>query len=212
MMNRATRIWTGSISAGYLPADYPWPAVREEVGQLKKELEDGLEDRAHAICARTMPFAAKGIDFKYRFPKQQFPDVGDFDVLAYRPEENLWLTVECKYNQPAFCLKDTRRLRDRIFGGGSELGQLRKIQRRRDFLIHNAETLRTLMGWPAPADKPFALTELYVSKDMHFWLRFPPYDVPTCFVQIDTLDAWLRANVAAQSGKDAEPADAESDA
>lgn len=204
---RAKRIWTGSLSAGYLPADYPWPAVRKAVGRLKKELEDGLEDRAHEVCARAMPYAIKGIDFKDRFPKQQFPDVGDFDVLAYRPAENQWLTAECKYNQPAFCLKDTRRLRDRIFGGGSELGQLRKIERRRDFLTQNADTLRTLLGWPAPADKPFSLTELYVSKDMHFWLRFPPYEVPTRFVQIDTLDAWLRSAAAPCGIVDAKTAD-----
>lgn len=195
LVERAQRIWTGSISAGYLPADYPWPAVRAVVGQLKKELEDGLEERAHEICVRLMPHAIKGVDFKNRFPKQQFPDVGDFDVLAFRPEENHWLTIECKYNQPAFCLKDTRRLRDRIFGNGSERGQLRKIERRRDFLTQNADTLRALLGWPAPTDKPFSLTELYVSKDMHFWLRFPPYEVPTHFVQIDTLDAWLRSSV-----------------
>ncbi|MGE8481338.1 MAG: hypothetical protein ACN6Q5_01900 [Pseudomonas sp.] len=204
---RTKRIWMGSISAGYLPADYPWPAVRAAVGKLKKELEDGLEDRAHEVCVRSMPYAIKGIDFKYRFPKQQFPDAGDFDVLAYRPEENQWLTAECKYNQPAFCLKDTRRLRDRIFGRGGELGQLGKIERRRDFLSQNADTLRTLLGWPAPADKPFSLTELYVSKDMHFWLRFPPYEVPTRFVQIDTLDAWLRSNAAPRGIVDAEPAE-----
>lgn len=206
-VERAKRIWKGSISAGYLPADYPWPAVRAAVGQLKKELEDSLEDRAHEVCARAMPYAIKGIDFKDRFPKQRFPDVGDFDVLAYRPEENQWLTIECKYNQPAFCLKDTRRLRDRIFGGGSELGQLRKIVRRRDFLIQNSDTLRTLLGWPAPAEKPFSLTELYVSKDMHFWLRFPPYELPTRFVQIDTLDAWLRSDATPRGIVDAEPAD-----
>lgn len=206
-VGRAKRIWTGSISAGYLPADYPWPAVRVAVGRLKKELEDRLEDRAHEICSRVMPYAIKGIDFKDRFPKQQFPDVGDFDVLAYRQEENHWLTAECKYNQPAFCLKDTRRLRDRIFGGGSELGQIRKIARRSDFLTQNADKLRTLLGWPAPADKPFSLTELYVSKDMHFWLRFPPYEVPTRFVQIDTLDAWLRSAATPRGIANAETAD-----
>lgn len=204
---RTKRIWAGSISAGFLPADYPWPVVRAAVGQLKKELEDGLEDRAHEVCVRAMPYAIKGIDFKYRFPKQRFPDVGDFDVLAYRPEENQWLTAECKYNQPVFCLKDTRRLRDRVFGRGDDLGQLGKIARRRDFLVENVDTLRTLLGWPEPAEKPFSLTELYVSKDMHFWLRFPPYEVPTHFVQIDTLDAWLRSAAGPRAVIDAEPAD-----
>lgn len=206
-VERTKRIWMGSISAGYLPADYPWPAVRAAVSQLKKELEDGLEDRAYEVCARAIPHTIKGIDFKYRFPKKQFPDVGDFDVLAYRPDENQWLTVECKYNQPAFCLKDTRRLRDRIFGRGGDLGQIGKIERRREFLTQNADMLRTLLGWPAPANKPFSLTELYVSRDMHYWLRFPPYEVPTRFVQVDTLDAWLRSNAAPRGIVDAEPAE-----
>lgn len=192
-MERARRIWTGSISSGYLPADYPWPAISAAVGQLKKELENSLEERAYQVCVRAMPYAIKGIDFKRRFPAQQFPDVGDFDVLAYRPEENQWLTAECKYNQPAFCLKDTRRLRDRIFGRGNDSGQLGKVEKRRNFLGQNADTLRTLLGWPGPAEKLMSVTELYVSKDMHFWLRFPPIEVPTHFVQIDTLDAWLRS-------------------
>lgn len=195
VVERASRIWRGAISDGYLPADYPWPNIKKAVGQLKKELEDDLEVRAHEICARVMPYAIKGIDFKSRFPNQNFPEIGDFDVLAYRPEENLWLTVECKYNQPAFCLKDTRRLRDTIFGGGTKKGQLQKIEQRRGFFIQNTDTLRSLLGWPTPEDKPLSLSELYVSKDMHFWLRFPPYEVPTHFVQIDTLDAWLRSNV-----------------
>ncbi|MET0003348.1 MAG: hypothetical protein ABW087_06950 [Candidatus Thiodiazotropha sp.] len=195
VVERASRIWRGAISGGYLPADYPWPSIKKVVGQLKKELEDDLEVRAHEICARVMPYAIKGMDFKSRFPNQDFPEVGDFDVLAYRSEKNLWLTVECKYNQPAFCLKDTRRLRDKIFVGGREKSQLQKIEQRREFFIQNTDTLRSLLGWPLPEDKPMTLLELYVSKDMHFWLRFPPYEVPTHFVQIDTLDTWLRSNV-----------------
>ena len=191
-VERARRIWAGSIAAGYLPADYPWPSVAGAVDQIKRELEKTLENRAYQICARTMPYSIKGIDFKRRFSAQKFPDVGDFDVLAYQPEDNQWLTVECKYNQPAFCLKDTRRLRDRIFGrGNGDFGQLGKIEKRRNFLVANTDTLRALLGWPEPSKKSLTLKELYVSKDMHFWLRFPPYEVPTYFVQIDTLDAWL---------------------
>lgn len=129
MADRAARIWTNSISAGYLPADFPWPAVRGVVSRVKKRLEDGLEDAAFAVSARATPYAVKGIDFKYRFPKKGFPDVGDFDVLAYWPEGNRWLIGECKYNQPTFCLKDARRLRDRVFGGNSEAGQFVKIAR-----------------------------------------------------------------------------------
>ncbi|WP_147486254.1 hypothetical protein [Burkholderia pseudomallei] len=192
--DRAARIWTTSVSAGYLPADFPWPAVRTVVGGAKKELEDGLEDASHAIAGRATPYALKGLDFKYRFPKQGFPDVGDFDVLAYWPEGNRWLICECKYNQPAFCLKDTRRLRDRIFGGNSEVGQFVKIERRRQFFLENVDLIRQLLRWPDPTAASVSVTEMYICKDLHWWLRFPPYDVPTKFAQIDTFGAWLSAN------------------
>lgn len=193
MADRARRIWTGSISAGYLPADFSWPAVRAVVGKAKKDLEWGLEDAAHAICARATPYVVKGLDFKDRFPKQAFADVGDFDLLAYWPAGNRWLTGECKYNQPPFCLKDARRLRDRVFGGGSEQGQFVKIERRRKFFAENVDLIRQLLRWPDPTTAVPEVTEIYICKDLHWWLRFPPYVVPTEFSQIDTFSAWLAA-------------------
>jgi hypothetical protein len=184
----------GSISAGYLPGDFSWAAVRGVVGKAKKDLEGGLEDAAHAVCARMTPYAVKGLDFMDRFPKRGFADVGDFDLLAYWPEGNRWLTGECKYNQPPFCVKDTRRLRDRVFGGGSEPGQFVKIERRRKFFAENIELIRQMLGWPDPTTTAPEVTEIYICKDMHWWLRFPPYEVPTKFSQIDTFSAWLAAS------------------
>lgn len=47
---------------GRLPAGrISWPAVRAAVGKIKKELEDGLDDRAHVACARAMPYSIKSI-------------------------------------------------------------------------------------------------------------------------------------------------------
>jgi hypothetical protein len=193
-VNRARRIWMGAISSGYLPAEFPWKNVRAVVDKAKQKLEKGLEKTAHAVCARTTPYAEKNLDFMDRFPKQGFADVGDFDLFAYWPEGNRWLLGECKYNQPPFCAKDSRRLRDRVFGGGSEIGQFVKIERRRKFFAENVDLMRQLLGWPEPTTLEPAITEIYICKDLHWWLRFPSYDVPTKFTQIDTFDAWLSAN------------------
>lgn len=193
-MNRAHRIWMGAISSGYLPADFPWKSVRAVVDKAKQKLEMGLEKTAHAVCARTTRYAEKNLDFMDRFPKQGFADVGDFDLLAYWPEGNRWLLGECKYNQPPFCVKDSRRLRDRVFGGGSEIGQFVKIERRRKFFAENVKLIRQLFGWPEPTTPEPVITEVYICKDLHWWLRFPTYDVPTKFTQVDTFDAWLSAN------------------
>lgn len=198
--DRAASIWSGSISEGYLPADFAWPQVKEKVRAIKEGLEKQLEIQAFKVCSRTTTYVLQGIDFKYRFPKEKFDDVGDFDVLAYWPDSNRWLSVECKYNQPPFCLKDARRLRERIFGIDKGGGQFGKIAGRRGFLASHTDRLRTLIGWPAPscAEAP-SLTEVYVSRDIYWWMRNPPYEVTTHFVRIDALDGWLRELVAESS-------------
>jgi hypothetical protein len=156
-------------------------------------LDDELEVMAHAIVQRRTPCTVRGIDFMRRFPKENFEDVGDYDVLAFWPETNLWLVIECKYNQPAFCLKDARRLRDRIFGTSHDRAQFAKIERRRAFLAKNFRYLRTLLAWPAPPEViGERFSEVYVSREIYWWMRNPPYDVPTQFVRVDVLDHWLR--------------------
>lgn len=192
--DRALSIWSGSIANGYLPADFNWPRVKEHVRAIKEGLEKQLEVQAYKVCFRTTIYVIQGIDFKYKFPKELFDDVGDFDVLAYWPDSNRWLVMECKYNQPPFCLKDARRLRERIFGTDKDRGHFAMIERRRTFLVSRTDQLRTLVDWPAPTcDEPPSFTEVYVSRDIYWWMRNPPYEVPTQFVRIDALDGWIRS-------------------
>lgn len=194
MTKRAFDIWTSTISDGYLPADFPWPNVKKIVRDIKSGIEKQLEVRASDVCSRTTKYIMSGIDFKFRFPQDGFDDVGDYDVLAYWPETNQWLAVECKYNQPPFCLKDGRRLRERIFGIDTDHGQFSKIERRRNFLLLHAGRLRALLKWPPPEIENLTIHELYVSRDIYWWMRNPPYEVPTQFVRVDALDNWLRTN------------------
>ncbi|MFC1751321.1 hypothetical protein ACFL2V_21295, partial [Pseudomonadota bacterium] len=190
--DRALSIWVGSISEGYLPADFNWPNVRDQVRIIKKGIEKQLEVQAFEVCSRATKYVVSGIDFKRKYPKEQFDDVGDYDVLMYWPGSNRWLSVECKYNQPPFCLKDTRRLRDRIFGRGKDKGQLGKLEKRRLFLCEHRDKLRELLGWPAPqSGSESVFSEVYVSRHIYWWMRYPPYNVPTSFVRIDALAKWL---------------------
>jgi len=191
---RARSIWLGTFSNGYLPADFAWPTVAQVVEAIKRDIERRLEVRAHEICTRHTAQALRGIDFRRRFPQEHFDDVGDFDVLAYWPNRNLWLAVECKYNQPPFCLKDARRLRDRVFGDERDRAQFGKIERRLQFLRVHCDRLRSLLGWPVPSgDGPPAIRAAYVSRDIYWFLLHPPYSVDTEFVRVDALDDWLGA-------------------
>jgi hypothetical protein len=194
---RTRSIWLGSFSNGYLPADFSWPNVSRVVRDIKKGIEDQLEVRAGQICLRHTAHAIQGIDFRNRFPQEQFDDVGDFDVLAYWPDRNLWLAVECKYNQPPYCLKDARRLRERVFGDGNDHAQFAKIDRRLQFLTVQCDRLRSLLDWPLHAtNAPLAIRAAYVSRDIYWVFLHPPYPVAAKFVRIDSLDDWLRTLLA----------------
>lgn len=190
--HRAHGIWAGSLAEGFLPADLPWPRVAAESDRIKEHREGELEQRALDICRRHA-VRVDGVDFKKRFPKEGFEDVGDFDALAWFPDTRTFVCVECKYNKPAFCLKDMRRLRDYIFGKktpeGSHVG---KMQTRRHFLEQHAQRILSLMQWPAPAaDTPLEIVELYVCPRIFHWMRSPPYPTPVHFVRLDMLEAWL---------------------
>jgi len=193
IVERATHVWLQALQNGFLPADFEWPLVKPEIRKVKEGIEKGLERKAADICRRTAKYVRAGIDFRRTFGQEKFDDVGDFDVLVYWPETNTWLTIECKYNQPAYCVKDLRRLRERIFELPPGKHQLAKIERRREFLLPRTEQIRNLLSWPSSTEGVAPkVVELYVGKDLYWWMRFPPYDVPTEFLQIDMLDGWLK--------------------
>jgi hypothetical protein len=105
------------------------------------------------------------------------------------------------YNQPAFSIKDLRRLRERIFQTSDGKHQMAKVEGRRAFITEHVDTMRHLVGWPEHnAGHPTTLVELYVNRELYWWMRFPPYDVPTQFVRIDMLDAWLQRRFPPERG------------
>lgn len=188
--------WMSSARDGYLPADFGWPNIELAVRQVKASIEKRLEFRSEEIFRRHAPFVARGIDFYRKFRAEKFDDVGDFDVLAYWPDQNLLVAVECKYNQPAYTMKDGRRIRDKIFGRKEDdKGQIGKVLRRGAFLEQHRTRMLELLGWPKPANVQTRYVELYVSRDIYYWMVHPPYPVPTHFVRVSTLDSWLKTEL-----------------
>jgi hypothetical protein len=195
--SRSMYNWMSAVRDGYLPADFEWPHVEPVIREVKESIENRLELRTEEIFRRHTSFVLRGIDFFRRFRGEGFEDVGDFDVFAYWPEANLLVTVECKYNQPPYTVKDGRRLRDRIFGKAEDdkAGQFSRILRRRQFLEKNCLRMLELLKWPQSEAKPFRHVELYVSRDVYYWMVHPPYPVPTKFVRVDALDTWIKTEL-----------------
>lgn len=195
--SRSRYNWMSAVRDGYLPADFAWPHVVAVIRDVKESIENRLELRTEEIFRRHTPFVQRGIDFFRRFRGEGFEDVGDFDAFAYWPDANVLVTVECKYNQPPYTVKDGRRLRDRIFGKAEDdkTGQFSRILCRRQFLEKNRSRMLALLKWPKSEANPFRHVELYVSRDVYYWMVHPPYLVPTKFVRVDTLDTWIKTEL-----------------
>jgi len=193
--HRAFGIWNGTFSDGYPPADFGYPQIEDVAGSIKAHIERDLELRAVEVFGRHLTYVEHGVDFHRRFRQEGFEDVGDFDVLAYRPEDNWWFMVECKYNKPAFCIKDMRRLREDVFGKTRTTGQLAKIARRHAFLETHATRLLELLKWPASATVEQRIEDLYVCPRIFPFMRRMPRPVPTQFVRLGKLDALVRSRL-----------------
>lgn len=188
--HRAFGIWSGTFSDGYPPADFGHPEIEKVAESIKKHIEYDLELRAVEVFGRHFTYFEHGIDFHRRFPREDFEDVGDFDVLAYRPEENQWFMVECKYNKPPFCIKDARRIREEIFGETPK-SQLVKTARRHAFLEAHAARLLKLLNWPVGAAVEIQIEDMYVCPRIFQFMRQTPRPVPTKFVRLGKLDTLL---------------------
>lgn len=70
-------------------------------------------------------------------------------------------------------------------------GQYSRIRARREFLAKNRDRMFDLLKWPKPAQVPPRDVEVYVSRELHYWMVHPPYEVPTKFIRVDALDAWV---------------------
>jgi hypothetical protein len=193
--HRALGIWDGAFSDGYPPADFGYPEIEAVAASIKKRIENDLEQRAAEVFGRHFTHVEHGIDFRSRFPQEGFDEVGDYDVLAFRPEVNQWFMVECKFNKPPFCIKDTRRLREEVFGKTADSGQLAKIARRHAFLERHASRMLELLNWPAGVGGERRIEDFYVCPRIYPFMRRPPRVVPTQFVRLGKLDAVIRRHL-----------------
>jgi hypothetical protein len=182
-------IWSGNPSIGRMPIDIKGPSIVDVLRDEKKLIENALEDKAFEIMKRYTPHARKNLRLHRLEPKASHPDdLGDYDVLAFYPSKNVLFNVECKDIHPVFCLKDAKRLREKIFGRpGKGLGQFEKIVRRKDYLSKHQSEIGTALDWPMNPDLPPEIVTIYVSRQIFWWTRYPPIEIDAVFPRDDQL-------------------------
>jgi len=189
---RSGRVWVNITTNGTLPANLTAPNVNKVLHENQVTLEKDLEAKALEISKRHTPHAER-INYGRGTHDQS---LGEYDVLAYLPQQNILLNIECKDIIGAFCLKDARRVRNRIFRSEQEKGRkvknpgnLLKVEKRELWLSKNVSTFAKVLKWPIKKDPK--IISIYVTRTDYWWTKFPPRPTTVQFMRIDFLDKYL---------------------
>ncbi|HWR59366.1 MAG TPA: hypothetical protein VN328_10810 [Thermodesulfovibrionales bacterium] len=184
-------IWSGNLSYGTLPVDLQSPEVQAVVESEKDLIENAIEEKAFDIANRYTKYARKKCEL-YNINPTHPIELGDYDVLAFIPEKNAILNVECKDILPPHCLKDAKRLREKIFGRpGKDQGHFEQIEKRQNYLSSHALSITKDLSWPVSADTPPKIITIYLTRLTYWWTRFPPREVNALFLRVDMLAKYI---------------------
>ncbi len=169
--------------------------IRDVSREEKELIESALVDRTYEIVLRhTNQEAVEKEVYLHKRDKQgKHPEnLGDYDVLAFLPLKNVILNIECKDILPAHSLKDSMRVRKKIFGSSkNHPGYLSQVEKRYRYLEHNTQKMASVFRWPIDTKNPPKIISLYVSRRSHWWIKFPPKKTDIVFKRVDCLDEFI---------------------
>jgi len=186
-------VWSGAASTEMMPTDLQAPSIVEVLSNEKKLIEDALTVKALEIMERYAPHARKNLKLHNVKPKDSHPsDLGDYDVLSFYPEKNVVFNIECKDILPVHCLKDAKRLREKILGrSGKDAGHFEQINKRKDYLAEHISDIATALEWPIDLRNPSKIITIYLSRRNYWWTSFPPEKIDAVFLRIDLLSKFI---------------------
>lgn len=193
-ISKAVELWTGIAHSHKLPAPLAAPATKAMVQKAHEDLESAMELKCKEIVDRHTEHTCMNL-----FPHKldvSIADIGDFDVLALFADKGIVIAIESKIVDQPYCMKDTRRLREKIFGreksdGTMAEGYLQKAEARHNYLKPNAAKLIAKLGWPN-SSAPIKVMSLFVTQDSYWWTRFPLLTTEVQFVESRLLGDFLR--------------------
>ncbi len=187
----AEKLWIRTVMNGDMPAAFNAPQTKVILEGWSTQIQNGIESKALEVVRRYSPHA-ESVDLFSRFPKSGYEDVGDYDVLTYLPKSNVLLNIECKEIPHTHCMKDSSRVRRKIFDTSKKSSYFSKILRREKYLSENLQKIVTDLKWPVDTAKPPKIINVFVPRHRNWWMKSPPSGIKAEFVRIDLLDSFLK--------------------
>ena len=193
-VSRSGKIWANIIYANRLPVDVIAPTVWSIMGRRHKDIEISLVNKIKEIAERYSTNCKTNV-----YPHNLISgieDIGDCDVLVFLKEKNILVNIESKIIDRPYCLKDSKRVREKIFGriktdGSFKNGYLQKVEKRDNYLKQNCSGVIKKLGWNVSNDQP-KIVSVFVTQISFWWTKFPPVDTKIKFIEVKLLDNFIK--------------------
>lgn len=191
---KSIELWSGIAVTRKLPIFHNAPNINGVLESAHLDLEKSMENLIFDIVSRYTGYCKRNI-YPHDYDTS-LQDIGDFDVLALSRDKSILIGIEAKIIDPAYCRKDARRIKYKIFGRNRENGEIKdgyiqKVERRHNYLKKNAKNLISSLGWDANFKKPKVIS-LFVTQ-RSFWITFyPPIKTEIIFVESAMVNSKLK--------------------
>ncbi|MCD4779492.1 MAG: hypothetical protein K8S27_02935 [Candidatus Omnitrophica bacterium] len=191
-VKKAQTNWIKQLSSGTAPYDLENDVIEKKFFERKGSISKKVEDKSHEIVKRYTGSTEKNVFLHRRDRDGNHPsELGDYDVLAYIKDKNIVLNVECKDLLGAYCSKDAKRLRDKLFGEPKDKNYISKVIKRGDYLSQNLEKIFSVFSWKCDDFRQLNVRSLFVVRQLFWWHFFPEYETNVEFVKLSHLDEYL---------------------
>ena len=192
-VDRTQKNWLNRIINGDMPFNLEKKLVLDVIEKRKKKIEKKIVGKTFQIIGEYTSYIDKEVFLHKRDKKFGYPDIGDYDVIAFFAKENILLNVECKDLLGGYCPKDTKEHRKKLFGEKKGDGYIGKVEYREEYLKKNWRNVFKTLKWPACDDKDIKIVSLFVSRTHFYWYMYPPYQTNVRFAKILMLKKLLDA-------------------
>ena len=145
------------------------------------------------IIKKYTKFVDKEVEFYKRDKKHNHPkELGDYDVLAYVPECNILLNIECKHHLVPFSPKDARKYLDKMYEPDKTgKSAIDRVVNREKYLSENYQTALKILHTET-FDKP-KIISLYITKTRTFQIMFPREKTNIKLLSVYDLEDYLNS-------------------
>lgn len=168
--SKTKNIWERIIFLHKMPVDYIAPNVTVVLEEGKRKAERSVVENGEKVLLNHNAIVQKNLWLHKLDKASKHPEaLGDYDLLAFFPQSNLVLNIECKDYYDVFCLKDASRLVRTIYGETGKTGDIHKLIKRTNYLNEHLLSIAKKLLWKVDGINIPEIRSVFLTRNYPIW-------------------------------------------